>query len=152
MSGALSGGRGQMTLPNHFRCVLKPDPCDPSPCGPGTMCMANKLGNPICRCLAGLVPKPDTITGCGPECTIDPDCKTGYICQNQKCVEAPDPCDPNPCGPGAECTPNGISGFTCKCPSGSFGDPRQKCTKVSIFFLKIIFHNFCNKKNVLTKL
>jgi len=111
------------------KCVLKPDPCDPSPCGPGTMCMANKLGNPICRCLAGLVPKPDTITGCGPECTIDPDCKTGYICQNQKCVEAPDPCDPNPCGPGAECTPNGISGFTCKCPSGSFGDPRQKCTK-----------------------
>ena len=52
------------------RCVLKPDPCDPSPCGPGTMCMANKLGNPICRCLKGLVPKPDTITGCGPECTV----------------------------------------------------------------------------------
>ena len=34
------------------------------------MCMSNKLGNPICRCLAGLVPKPDTITGCGPECTV----------------------------------------------------------------------------------
>jgi len=107
------------------KCVLKPDPCDPSPCGPGTMCMTNKIGNPICRCLAGLIPKPDTITGCGPECTIDPDCSTGYICENQKCVEEPDPCDPNPCGPGAICNPDG----SCKCPPGSFGDPRQKCTQ-----------------------
>ena len=46
--------------------VLKPDACDPSPCGPGTMCMSD-MGNPICRCLAGLIPKPDAITGCGPE-------------------------------------------------------------------------------------
>ena len=52
------------------RCIEKPDPCNPSPCGPGTMCMANKFGNPICRCLGKLVPKPDTITGCGPECTV----------------------------------------------------------------------------------
>ena len=91
--------------------------------------MSNKLGNPICRCLQGLIPKPDTITGCGPECERDPDCQSGYICQNQKCVEAPDPCDPNPCGPGAICTPQGISGFTCKCPSGSFGDPKVSCTQ-----------------------
>ena len=53
-----------------FRCIEKPDPCNPSPCGPGTMCMANKFGNPICRCLGKLVPQPDTITGCGPECTV----------------------------------------------------------------------------------
>jgi len=110
------------------KCVLKPDPCDPSPCGPGTMCMANKLGNPICRCLAGLIPKPDTITGCGPECVFDPDCSTGYICDNQKCVEKPDPCDPNPCGGGAIATTIGDS-CDCKCPSGSFGDPYQKCTQ-----------------------
>ena len=110
---------------------MKPDPCDPSPCGPGTMCMANKLGNPICRCLAGLVPKPDTITGCGPECTVDPDCNTGYICQNQKCVERPDPCNPNPCGPNAICMPQGLTGqFTCKCPPGFIGDARTSCIKV----------------------
>ena len=121
---------------DHFllnRCVLKPDPCDPSPCGPGTMCMSNKLGNPICRCLAGLIPKPDTITGCGPECTIDPDCSTGYICDNQKCVEEPDPCNPTPCGAGAISTPEGPPGSktcACTCPAGSFGDPRQKCTQV----------------------
>lgn len=121
--------QGRDYICQNQKCVLKPDPCDPSPCGPGTMCMANKLGNPICRCLEGLIPKPDTITGCGPECQRDPDCSTGFICQNQKCVEAPDPCDPNPCGPGAICTPQGISGFTCKCPSGSFGDPKVSCTQ-----------------------
>ena len=43
----------------------KPDPCEPSPCGPGTTCTPNRDGNPICRCLPGLVPKPDTITGEG---------------------------------------------------------------------------------------
>ena len=45
------------------RCIERPDPCVPSPCGPGTTCTANSEGNPICRCLPGLVPKPDTITG-----------------------------------------------------------------------------------------
>ena len=45
------------------KCVDKPDPCNPSPCGPGTTCSANRDGNPICRCLSGLIPKPDTITG-----------------------------------------------------------------------------------------
>merc|ERR1711876_146853 len=66
------------------RCVEKPDPCDPSPCGPGAHCMVDPSGNAICRCDQGLVPKPDTITGCGPECVVDPDCQTGYICQDQK--------------------------------------------------------------------
>ena len=45
------------------RCVERPDPCQPSPCGPGTSCEPSSQGNPICRCLPGLVPKPDTITG-----------------------------------------------------------------------------------------
>ena len=87
------------------RCVEKPDPCDPSPCGPGTRCEVNHLGNSICHCLAGLIPKPDTITGCGPECETDYDCQQGYQCRNQKCVEKPDPCNPNPCGMMAICTP-----------------------------------------------
>ena len=52
------------------RCVVKPDPCNPSPCGPGTKCMEDAGGNAICRCLRGLIPEPDTITGCGPECTV----------------------------------------------------------------------------------
>ena len=92
-------------LPRQCRCVEKPDPCDPSPCGPGTRCEVNRLGNSICHCLAGLIPKPDTITGCGPECESDYDCQQGYQCLNQKCVEKPDPCNPNPCGMMATCTP-----------------------------------------------
>ena len=59
------------------------------------------------RCQHGLIPKPDTITGCGPECTTDYDCHHGhghdFVCQNHFCVEKPDPCDPSPCGPGANC-------------------------------------------------
>merc|ERR1719410_3239323 len=87
----------------YKKCVPRPDPCDPSPCGPRTRCEVNHLGNPICHCLPGYVPKPDTITGCGPECVIDTDCRTGYICEGQKCVEKPDPCHPSPCGPGSIC-------------------------------------------------
>ncbi len=29
------------------------------------------------------------ILGCKPECTRDPDCSQGYVCQNQRCVEKP---------------------------------------------------------------
>ena len=63
-------------------------------------------GNPICRCEPGLIPKPDTITGCGPECTRDPDCQQGNVCQSQRCVPRPDPCQPSPCGPNTECMEN----------------------------------------------
>ena len=83
------------------RCVVKPDPCDPNPCGPGAEC-AMQNGNAICRCQVssetkkkyleielkifvqpGLIPNPDTISGCKPECVRDPDCQSGYICQVQ---------------------------------------------------------------------
>ena len=37
------------------------------------------------RCEPGLIPNPDTITGCKPECVVDPDCgDRDYICENQK--------------------------------------------------------------------
>ena len=91
-------------------------------------------GNPICRCEPGLVPKPDTITGCGPECVRDPDCPgyPGNVCQvgchwltlchlsshwliclqSQRCVPRPDPCQPSPCGPNTECMENRqVSGY-----------------------------------------
>ena len=53
------------------------------------------------------------------------------VCEDQICVEAPDPCEPNPCGPGAEASSNG-PGTTCQCtcPSGFLGDPYQKCIQV----------------------
>ena len=80
------------------------NPCVPSPCGPGTICTVNNVGNAICNCEPGLIPKPDTITGCGPECVTDPECRSGQVCLNQRCVDEPDPCNPSPCGPGARCS------------------------------------------------
>jgi len=107
-------------------CIERPDPCNPSPCGPGTTCTSNTNGNPVCRCLPGLIPKPDTITGCGPECTVDPDCQYGYICSQHKCVERPDPCQINPCGSGAVSTSNGDR-CSCSCPPGTVGNPQTSC-------------------------
>ena len=63
-------------------------------------------GNPECRCVPGFTPAPDTITGCKPECVIDPDCRMGYVCRANRCAAKPDPCQPNPCGPGAQCNVN----------------------------------------------
>merc|ERR1719249_85218 len=60
------------------------DPCNPTPCGPNTTCTKSPNGNAICRCIANFIPKPDTITGCGPECVRDPDCERGFICDNQR--------------------------------------------------------------------
>merc|ERR1719370_669620 len=81
--------------------------------GPRTTCMVNSLGNPICRCEEGLVPKPDTITGCGPECIRDPDCEYGFVCENQRCIEKPDPCDPSPCSPPTTCMVNNLGNPIC---------------------------------------
>ena len=105
------------------RCAQKPDPCQPNPCGPGALCNVNNAGNAICTCELGLIPKPDTITGCGPECVRDPDCQRGYICQNQRCVVKPDPCDPSPCGPGAECSVTGSGNAICRCQPGLIPNP-----------------------------
>ena len=57
------------------------DPCNPAPCGPGTICTTSNEGVAICECKSGLVPNPDTFTGC---------------------IER-NPCDSNPCGPGMNC-------------------------------------------------
>ena len=48
------------------------------------MCMENLQGNPICRCLAGYIPMPDTISGCKRECEVDYDCGPGNICDNYR--------------------------------------------------------------------
>ena len=31
------------------KCIPKPDPCNPSPCGPGSNCMEDYNGNAVCR-------------------------------------------------------------------------------------------------------
>ncbi|QQP32277.1 Uncharacterized protein FKW44_024191, partial [Caligus rogercresseyi] len=114
--------RGGLVCLNQ-KCSQRPDPCDPSPCGPGTTCRANNNGNPVCQCKAGLIPKPDTITGCGPECVRDNDCQRDYVCQSSKCVPKPDPCDPSPCGPNTSCKPNFQGNPVCHCLSGFIPKP-----------------------------
>merc|ERR1711962_1327058 len=73
----LSGGPGHLSLGGR---AAPPNPCNPNPCGPGARCSQNSQGNAICQCEPGLIPKPDTITGCGPECITDPDCGRGLVC------------------------------------------------------------------------
>ncbi len=92
------------------RCVVRPDPCQPSPCGPGAVCTLNLAGNPICRCERGLIPKPDTITGCGPECVRDPDCQTGYVCQVVPITRLSD----RICLPGRAHNPDCQTGYVCQ--------------------------------------
>ena len=31
------------------KCIAKPDPCDPSPCGSGTICRVDPYGKAVCR-------------------------------------------------------------------------------------------------------
>ena len=76
-----------------------------------------------------------SVSGCGPECLVDPDCQYGYVCSQQRCVERPDPCDPSPCGPGAEASVRGDQ-CLCSCPPGTVGEPytachRGECTQVT---------------------
>ena len=90
----------------------------------------------VIRCEPGLIPKPDTITGCGPECVRDPDCRTGYVCQNQRCVEKPDPCNPSPCGPGAVCMVNSVGNPICRYSKCLHEEGSRK-------LLILYFHLFC---------
>ena len=36
------------------------------------------------------MPKPDTITGCGPECVADFECRGGLVCRDQRCQDRPE--------------------------------------------------------------
>ena len=57
--------------PGHLSVGPRPsDPCSPSPCGPGTTCSVNGDGNPVCRCVSGYTPNPDTITGNPSHCYL----------------------------------------------------------------------------------
>ena len=92
------------------------------------------LGNPVCRCLAGYIPMPDTISGCRRECEIDPDCGPGNICDNYRCAPKPDPCDPSPCGPNTECQQNRQGNPVCTCLPGYQPQPDTitGCSKIEV--------------------
>lgn len=97
------------------------DPCNPSPCGPNSICReVNK--HAVCSCKTGFIGTPPS---CRPECLISSECALDKACVTQKCV---DPC-PGTCGENARCqvvTHNPI----CSCSPGYTGDPFNRCTKI----------------------
>lgn len=94
------------------------DPCQPSPCGPNSLCRTVN-GHSVCTCEQGYIGTPPS---CRPECIVSSECPQNKACVNKKCV---DPC-PNNCGLNARCqviTHNPI----CSCTSGYTGDPFTQC-------------------------
>lgn len=93
-------------------------PCDPSPCGPNSIC--RPVGSqPVCSCQSGYEGVPPE---CRPECISSSECPPTKACVNQKCQ---DPC-PGACGQGAQCRAVNHSPI-CNCPSGWTGDPLTGC-------------------------
>lgn len=85
--------------------------------------MVSPLGVAVCRCKAGFFPKPDTITGCGPQCSSDEECSNSQNCAAGRCVNI---CDDGICGINALCEPRNRRAI-CRCPSGYSGDPFTRC-------------------------
>lgn len=94
------------------------NPCDPSPCGPSSLCKVTG-DSPSCSCLPEFIGAPPN---CRPECINNNECSNNLACISQKCRN---PCE-GVCGENAECrvvshTPN------CVCVSGYIGDPFTRC-------------------------
>lgn len=95
-------------------------PCDPSPCGPNTICKEQN-GAGACTCISDYIGNP--YEGCRPECVINTDCPSNKACINTKCR---DPC-PGSCGTNAVCQAiNHVP--SCNCIPGYTGNPFQYCT------------------------
>lgn len=97
------------------------NPCEPSPCGPNSVCQV-RGESPACSCLKNYIGMPPN---CRPECTINPECQTTRACINQLCR---DPC-PGSCGSNALCNVINHSP-SCTCLIGFIGDPFRGCIPV----------------------
>ena len=101
--------------PPSLHCVNQKcrDPC-PGVCGVGAVCVVRDH-NPICSC-------PNGLTG-------DPfiRCLQPVAVQQEPSTARPlNPCNPPPCGPGAQCKQQG-SNAVCSCPPNYLGDPYSAC-------------------------
>lgn len=94
------------------------NPCQPSPCGPFSICREVN-GHAVCSCQQNYIGNPP---GCRPECTISADCFQDKACIGQKCK---DPC-PGTCGLNAKCQVVNHNPI-CSCPPGYTGDPFLRC-------------------------
>lgn len=117
--------------------------------------MVSPLGVAVCRCKSGFFPKPDTITGCGPQCDDDDDCSNTQNCARGRCVNI---CEEGICGINAVCEPRNRRAI-CRCPSGYSGDPFTRCTaghtgKLTLYLSRIknqtIQYPVCTDQRILT--
>lgn len=94
------------------------DPCNPSPCGPNSICRVSN-GHAVCSCQPGLIGSPPS---CKPECVVSAECALTLACLQNKCR---DPC-PGTCGLNAKCNVINHNPI-CSCPHGYVGDPFRHC-------------------------
>lgn len=94
------------------------DPCNPSPCGPNSVCRNNN-GQAVCSCQQEYIGAPPN---CRPECVVNNECPQNRACYKFKCT---DPC-PGTCGLGARCQVINHNPI-CSCPTGLTGDPFTRC-------------------------
>lgn len=107
------------------------DPCQPSPCGPNSMCKESN-DQASCSCLPTYIGSPPN---CRPECVVNTDCPSDLACITEKCR---DPCQGS-CGFNAECRVQNHMPI-CSCIQNYEGDPFTQCNpKIGILsnFIKI---------------
>lgn len=94
------------------------DPCNPSPCGPNSVCRVVE-GHAVCSCQNSMIGSPPS---CRPECVVSAECPLTQACLMSKCR---DPC-PGTCGHLANCKVVNHSPI-CTCPPQHSGDPFRSC-------------------------
>lgn len=100
------------------------NPCQPSPCGPNSICRQTGGDIPSCQCMPEYIGAPPN---CRPECVANSECAPQLACINRKCQN---PCE-RACGTNAECRVVSHSPI-CICPEGYRGDASVQCSPVSM--------------------
>lgn len=94
------------------------NPCEPSPCGPNSVC---KVVNEQAVCTCSLDYR-GTPPNCRPECVVSAECPSDKACVGLKCT---DPCF-GQCGINAKCKVINHSPI-CTCVERFTGDPFSRC-------------------------
>lgn len=102
--------------------IDKSRPCSPSPCGLFSICRESSNGQPICSCLENHIGQPPN---CRPECSVNADCSSDQICDQNKCIN---PC-PSVCGENADCKVIAHT-INCNCRENTAGDPFYRCAPI----------------------
>lgn len=99
-------------------------PCNPSPCGPFSVCRETKRKHATCLCKDGYIGSPPF---CRPDCLLNSDCISSQGCIRQRCQN---PC-PGFCGLNAKCTVLNHDAI-CACNDGFEGNPYRFCKKKAV--------------------